>query len=330
MILPVGDIIYIGGDFNALEDNNGNTVTRNYFAAIDRVTGAPTSFNPNMEDKVWTLTLSPDESTLYAGGSFRAVGSESRNRVAAFNLASGALLDFDIPAPNNVVRALAIEDDTLYVGGAFVTVGGEDRERLAAISLSTGELDEDWAPRASDTVKNIIVDPGKVWVSGDFFRINSERARGLTTVDPVDGTLLPIDSPDYWVIDMVAFENQILVAGGGPGGTAAAWDRTTGQRQWQVSSNGNFQGVGAFGDYVYLGGHHTKVDTPSGRIDVGQMSRHNRFTGDLDLGWLPFVNGIRGTNAVGVDANALYIGGDFTRVSGERQEGFAIFDQPRN
>ena len=324
----IRDSIYIGGDFNELEDGNGNSVTRNYLAAIDRVTGAPTSFNPNMGDKVWTLSLSPDGSRLYVGGSFRSVGNESRNKIASFNMNTGALTNFSVAGPNNVVRALAATEDTLYVGGAFEEVGGEPRDRLAAFDIASRELDEDWTPEASDAVKGLIVDSNKIWVSGDFFRVNGQQARGLTTVDPDDGTLLPIQSPDYWVIDIAAIDNQILVAGGGPGGTAAAYNRTTGQQQWEVVSNGNFQGVDAFGEWAYFGGHHTRVTTADDRVDVGQMTRHNRFTGELDLDWLPFVNGLRGVNSVGADANAVYIGGDFTFVDRVRQEGFAIFDQP--
>lgn len=324
----MGGTVYLGGSFNEVTNNDGETQVRNNLAAIDRRTGAPTDFNPNLDGQVWALTLSPDEQTLYVGGAFRSVDGVPRNRIAAFDVATGELTDFKAPAPNNAVRALGASGSTLYVGGLFDTFGGVERLRLAAVDLDTGTLDPTWTPSASAGVKGIIVDPTKVWVAGDFFRINGQLARGLTTVTRTTGELIPIESPTYWAIDIAANGNQIFVAGGGPGGTAGAWNRTTGTQQWTVSSNGNFQGVGVFGEWVYLGGHHTKVDTDGGRIEVGQMTRMDRRTGELDTSWLPFVNGLRGVNAADADESNVYIGGDFTFVSRERHGGFAMFAQP--
>ena len=98
-------------------------------------------------------------------------------------------------------------------------------------------------------------------------------------------------------------------------------------------SDGNFQAVDVHGDYVYFGGHHTKIfpngrDDRSGTVDVGQMTRHSRTTGELDTDWLPFVNGLRGVNAVAADGSTVDIGGDFTFVSRMAQPGFAVFAQP--
>ena len=205
-----------------------------------------------------------------------------------------------------------------------------DRSRLAAYDIASEALSEQWAPQASEGVKGLIVDPDKIWVSGDFFRMNGQRARGLTTVDPDNGALLPIDSPDVWVIDIAAQGNRIFVAGGGPGGVAMAFDRTTGDMLWETDSNGNFQAVDVYGDYVYFGGHHTKIfpisrDDRSVQIPVGQVSRHDIATGVVDESWLPFVNGLRGVNAVDASADGIFIGGDFTFVARMAQEGFAGF-----
>ena len=70
VILRVGGTIYLGGEFTALEADNGATMARNHLAAIDAATGEPTSFNPNVNGPVFGLAASPDGSRLYAVGNF--------------------------------------------------------------------------------------------------------------------------------------------------------------------------------------------------------------------------------------------------------------------
>src|SRR3954471_5272912 len=97
---------------------------------------------------------------VYAGGNFTQVrppGTAAsstqavvRNRLAAFNASTGALITTFDANVNGSVRALAVSPDgsRLYVGGAFTSVRGTTRNRVAAVNPSTGALVAGFNPNA--------------------------------------------------------------------------------------------------------------------------------------------------------------------------------------
>ncbi len=133
-VFPDDGIVYAGGDFTEV---NGGTA-RNFMAAFDSETGTVTSFDPDISNAVYAITKDTsvaDNNVVYAGGNFSTVnGSTDRLYLAAIDtITSLAVEDFD-PAPNDVVRALAIGNNNLYVGGNFDTIGGEARNRVAVLT----------------------------------------------------------------------------------------------------------------------------------------------------------------------------------------------------
>ena len=320
-LLTIGDVVYIGGEFNSLS-SVGSTVARNNLAAIDRVTGAPLPFDPDLDGIVNAVEISPDGQTLYVGGQFDHAGGIDREHLAAFLTADGSLSPFDPPSTNTSIRAIATDGETLYIGGTFTRVGGIDRVRLAAYDIQTETL-TNWQPSANNLVKDLIVDPDRVWVAGNFSTFNNTALVGLAAVDRDAGTLIPTDHPIFPVLDISALGNQIFAAGAGPGGRTAAYDRTTGAEQWIHSTNGNVQAVEVIGNFAYFGGHYNML---SG-TEVDRLTRHDITTGELDINWLPDINGVRSVNALEIDDDNVYIGGDFTAVSSIGQRGFAQFSR---
>ncbi len=320
-ILPVGQTVFIGGSFTEMDDHGGATVTRTNIAAINALTGVPTGWNPDVNGEVFGMTLSPDASTLYVVGSFTKINGLTRKRIAAFDTASGVLLSFKPPNPNKSVRAVATDGSRVYIGGLFTTVGGEPRMRLAALDAATGALEHSWTPVANAKVTKLIVDPDRIHAGGSFSKINDLPARGLAALDPGTAALLVTDHTTYPVVDIEAVGTQIFVAGAGPGGRAAAYDRATGTHQWTVNADGNLQGVAAIGNFAYFGGHHTRIDG----VTVQQLSRLDTSTGAVDTSWIPSVNGLKGVLEIAADGPYLYLGGDFNHVSGVAQQGFAQF-----
>jgi hypothetical protein len=108
-VLRIGNTIYLGGAFTTLEDPiSGQIQPVTYLAGIDATTGQPTTFAPVLNGEVFALAQSPDGSRLYVGGNFTTVGGKTQRRVAAFDTATGQLINWKpFGWPNNVVRALA-------------------------------------------------------------------------------------------------------------------------------------------------------------------------------------------------------------------------------
>jgi hypothetical protein len=79
----------------------------------------------------------------YAGGFFRHIGIEPRNRLAAIDI-SGTLLEWNPDAGVHALtsaHALSISGNTVYVAGDFTTLRGSLRLRLGAVSATgAGDL----------------------------------------------------------------------------------------------------------------------------------------------------------------------------------------------
>jgi len=319
-ILAVGDRVFVGGKFDTISDHANNTISSPKLAVFDRITGDPLPWPNVLDGTVFDLAASPDGATLYVSGAFEKANGVNRKGVAAFDIATGALLSLKIPRPNYAVLAIGVSVDgsTLFLGGGFTKMGGVLRKRLAAVDSTTGALTS-WAPEANGLVRRFLPESGRTIVTGAFTKINGLPATGLAAVDPV-GALLPTGHATFPVLDIEADANTIYAVGSGPGGRVAAYDLATLDNEWIVATDGNMQGLALYGGFVYAGGHHTKIDG----TDATQLSRLDKLTGAVDTSWIPLVNGLRGINDIAATDGRLHLGGDFTHVDGVAQEGYAI------
>ena len=96
-----------------------------------------------------SIVPSPDGSRIYIGGSFTNVNGQIRNRIAALNPTTGALITTFQPKPDATVRAIAATNDTVYFGGLLSSVNRRQSPgaRSAAVKASDGAL-LPWAPNA--------------------------------------------------------------------------------------------------------------------------------------------------------------------------------------
>ena len=115
---------------------------------------------------VWALDAA--NGVVYAGGQFTSVrpagrragqrGEVARNRIAAFNANTGALITTFNPNANGMVYDLDVSTDgtKLYVAGSFTTIGGPTRQRIARLNLPSGTVDTAWTANANAIVATVI------------------------------------------------------------------------------------------------------------------------------------------------------------------------------
>jgi len=132
-------VVYAGGSFTTIGGQ-----TRNHLASLDLTTGLATSWNPDVNGDVYVIEKDhgPQQaSVLYVGGSFTTIGGQTRNHLAAFDLATGNLKAWN-PNANGTVNTITAnaESSTVYVGGKFTSIGGKARNHIAAIDVVTGQV----------------------------------------------------------------------------------------------------------------------------------------------------------------------------------------------
>ena len=331
-VLPVGDRIYIAGDFTQVDG-----VPRNRLAAIDAATGNLTSWNPNANGRVMALAASPDGTRIYAGGGFTTIGGASYSRLVSLSAATGAVnTQFKIGI-GSTVRAIAVSGNRVYIGGDFTSVKGQPRSRLALLDGTTAALDPNWAPAADARVKALTFSPdgGRLYAGGDFTSVSGQSRNRLAALDPDTGAVdawRTLVNPNGSVFAIAVSGSRVYSAEGGAGGAASSYDSGTGARAWRLRGDGDGQAITVMGSTVYIGGHFLAFDGQQRPF----FAAANATTGALDS-WTPGSAGggvlssayTTGVWALAADASRtrIYAGTNFRQVSGRTQAGFVQFSR---
>jgi hypothetical protein len=319
-IVDVGKTAYVGGAFLHATDA-GATVARSRLAAINTVTGHLTSFSPAMNGTVYAMAAAGG--VLYVGGTFTKIGTVTRNRLAAFDLATGRLLSTFAPKVSAAVRTIAVgASGTVYIGGEFSTVDGVGRSRLAAVSPA-GVL-KPWAPVADARVRSLLSSGNRVYVVGAFRTLNgSASAAYASALDPVSGAVDPSFNPSltYSASDIAVTSSAVYVAADGPGGHLRAFG-VTGHALWNLTTDGGVQAVTVQDGEIYFGGHFDNVclsanTGANGTCLDGKVSRRKLGSAALDgrlTSWNTGANSALGvfTLASSPTTPAVDAGGAFT------------------
>jgi hypothetical protein len=362
-------VIYAGGTFgNALPPGTpaGSTtgeVTRTFVAAFNSTTGALiTSFDPaitysgtNAHPGVFAMALSPDDSTLYVGGTFDHVNGVARSNLAAFSTATGALTSW-APTVSAIVDAIAVSPNgsSVYIGGAFGAMSGKIRHFAAAVNTSGTLLP--WAPALDSSVYALAVTPddSQVLLAGYFQHINGVLQDSAGAVDPVNGTtnwpwsLSPTFQP-HNPGSCISSGTSIVISGStayfganGDGGGCFDGDfavslGSTDSLLWQNDCLGATKALAVVNGFLFKGSHAHDCDFSPGGFPTatGQNNRLlDQSTTDGTLGhWTPITNAgccwagtaDLGPHAMATDGSQLFVGGDFTTVNNKPQQGIAIF-----
>jgi PKD repeat protein len=270
----VGNTVYVGGSFaNARPAGSApgtNRTARANLLAYNLTTGALiTSFARNTNGTVHAVAKSPDGSRLYIGGDFTTVDGQTRQRIAAFDTATGNLVASFAPNVGARVKTIVATSTTVYVGGQFTTVSGQQRSRLVALNPANGAVLA-WNPGADYTVNAMVMVPdgSRLIVGGAFQNLGGGPAYGLAAVNPATGGVIAWEATatvrnagaNAAILGLstdgtyVYGNGYVFGSGGNLEGTFSA-ESNTGKIRWIEDCHGDTYGNFAVGQTVYTVSH---------------------------------------------------------------------------
>ena len=363
---PVGGTVYLGGMFTGMVPPAGDSrpgVTRNRLAALDVASGALLPWDPDANGIVRALALSADRTKLYVGGDFKKIGGVPAPKIALLDLASGQVVKTFKSNVKGRIESIALSGNRLYVGGDFAEVKGPNgqlvaRNKVAALDATTGALVQDWvppllgpgrykghtgtptpdAPAGQVLALAVPADGTRVYVAGNFLDLGGRG--GMVVLDAATGAALA----QQWSVERPVFDlavwpgdgTTVFAAAGGPGGRIYAFRPSEPTRPlWAAGVDGDAMGVAASNSTVFLIGHFDfilkKNSTCYQYCPNGTERRHlaafDAATGLVDP-WNPKADTPTGPYSVAVGGDHVFVGGEFNRINGSPQPGFARFALP--
>ncbi len=260
---------------------------------------------------------------VFAGGTFASVNGTARGNMAAFDAATGTLVDGFVAHTDKTVRDIQPSTDgtSLYIGGLFKTVNGLSRGRLAKLDTATGAVDGTWKPKASAEVKTLAVAAGKVYVGGAFSTINGSTRNRAAAVDAGSGSLSswnPNVSNVVWAIDASPDAKTVYLAGAFTtvkGSTrknlAAVSASTASPTAWKPAVTAPGRRLQAVGSQVFvtLAGLSNTGGNRLVALSAGTGAKQWEGTADGDV------------VALAVDGSTVYAGGHFDMIGGTNISG---------
>jgi hypothetical protein len=339
-----GGNVYIGGDFTSVRPPGAalgtKEVARNHLAAFSATTGALQPFNPNANNTVFGLEVSPDKTKLYAGGDFTAIGASSRAHLAAFNLPGGSLNSAWHPTVTGRVKSISTfgTGATLYVGGTFGKANGQTRTNVAAFTSAGALLPFHATPDASVRALIVSASGSRIVIGGGFNHVNGVARRALAILN-TSGVVQPQQTSIPTCSEVTSFARSsttVFLGGEGTGGGCfdgtVALNPATGAQLWRDNCLGATQAVQVIGSWLYVGSHAHNCSTvvggfpETGSTNPHHLMRENVTNGHIDPAWFPNTSGNNlGPRSMGSDGVRLGVGGDFHFVNNKAQQGFTQF-----
>ncbi|MFV0460825.1 MAG: PKD domain-containing protein [Actinomycetales bacterium] len=307
-IVTDGTSLYVGGDFNAVNDNTRHRKV----AMLDPVTGRPVRKLVSPNSAVNEVVVRG--TTLYVGGRFSSVGGDNSSVFVAINTVDGTVIpglgasfSGQYNGGNTSILRMDLSPDgsKLVVVGNFTSVNGSPRQQVAVLdttatattvdSWSTDRFDRSRNSCASvfDTfVRDVDIDP-----TGSYFVVT---ATGAFAGGAAAGTLC--DTVQRWSLT------------GGAGQQPEWINYTGGDTTW---------GVAITGDVVYLGGHFRWSDNPysNNSAGPGSVAREGLVAVDarngLPISWNPGRQRGVGAQAMYATPQGLWVGSDTDRINDE-------------
>lgn len=324
-ILKIGDSLFIGGDFTAI-----NGVSRNGLALIRISTLEVMPWNPSPNGTVNTIVSYKNR--IFIGGSFGMVGDSSRGMGASFDSA-GNITQWN-PMAQGFINCMIPYKNTMIVGGGFYSLRNTiARRQLGAVDLDSGYATS-WNPvtvasNNGNAVNSLAIVGSNLFVGTDFFELlnpgpgNSLRVFNLTNGIERNWNILP-NGPVY---SLQHWNGKILFGGSFTEVNNKLYNNialidTNGVLtpfSWSAESSVNL---------IVSDGNHTMI---SGEFKGFTRSRQC-YIAAIQLSTstlIPFNFNINNTvSAFAKAGNLIYIGGAFTKVNNQIRSRFAEISLP--
>jgi hypothetical protein len=317
-IRKVRDRVYVGGSFSSV-----GGARRSNLAAVDARDGHVLRWRPSTDGYVRVLRRGPN-GNLFIGGRFNHVNGVSRSKIAELR-PSGRLVRWAPkiaqvkgfacpPRCGAKVWTIAFANGAVYFGGHFGLVNGVSRNSVAAVAIDDDSNLWPWNPDVyasancptcktveTERVFNMIVYDSKMYMCGGFWKAEggSVLAYNLLVTNLTDGAKDP------------------TFAAGNDGDTP-----NCAIRKGVFYFGGHFDWVGPVCSQNPPGTSHKC--TSGNSTHRQHIAAVDARTGAL-LPWNPGANSRTGVWSFGSSRRYLGVGGDFTKIGGRSQQGFAEF-----
>lgn len=244
---------------------------------------------------------------LVVGGAFThsPLGLTTKNNIFTCNATSGSAWQPLSSGTNGSVNAIAITTtttNTIFVGGAYGTAGGINVKNLASYSGS-------WSPMGSGlngSITELAWDGENLYIGGSFSKMDALNVNGIAKWTGSSWESMNLSTSTN-LKALQVYDNNLYAAGWGKAGNGVwNWDGAS----WSDLPN------------ILRGRAGSAMVIAKDSIIASSVEDEDKYSflnqGTLDgLSYLTIANPIYGhIKAMVHDGKNLYVGGDFTKISG--------------
>jgi hypothetical protein len=176
-----GGTMYAVGSFTSIKRFSTTYPRNNAFSFSATSPYAVTSWNPNVNGKVNSITFSPDCATAYLGGTFTSIGGTAVKNIAAVSTSSGAVATGFGHDANGQVETLQYYRGHILTGGYYTSINNSTAGKyMTSLNPSTGADDGFLRLNISGNYQF----PG---VNGNPTRVYNQQLSNGGTLDLVEG-----------------------------------------------------------------------------------------------------------------------------------------------
>ena len=137
-----GGTMYAVGSFTSIKRYSSTYPRNNAFSFSATSPYMVSSWDPNVNGVVNSITFSPDCSTAYLGGQFTTVGGVSAKDIAAVSTSTGALVTTFGHSANGQVETLLYHNGHILAGGYYTSINNSTANPyMTSLSPATGKDD---------------------------------------------------------------------------------------------------------------------------------------------------------------------------------------------